>query len=76
MRYEKGVVDIRVWTRDLWTLMPRFSVSRSGGENRTRVTVSEKKLLGRGITMRLNYIDNVDRESTSIQYYDRNVGNT
>jgi len=76
VRYENGVVDLRVWTRDLWTLMPGFSVSRSGGENRTRVTVSEKNLLGRGITMRLNYIDNVDRESTSVQYYDRNLGNT
>jgi hypothetical protein len=28
VRYADGVVDIRVWTRDLWTLMPGFSVSR------------------------------------------------
>ena len=76
VRYADGVVDIRVWTRDLWTLMPGFSISRSGGENRTRVTLSEKNLLGRGIALRLNYIDDVDRESTSIQYYDRHLGNS
>lgn len=76
VRYADGVVDIRVWTRDLWTLMPGLSISRSGGENRTRVTLSEKNLLGRGIALRLNYIDDVDRESTSIQYYDRHLGNS
>ena len=76
VRIENGIVDIRVTTRDLWTLMPGFSISRTGGENRTRVTVSEKNLLGRGITVRLNYVDNVDRESTSFDYFDKNLGRT
>jgi outer membrane protein assembly factor BamA len=72
--YENGVADIRVRTRDLWTLMPGVSVSRSGGENRTRLSLSERNLLGRGVSVRLNYVENVDRESTSIQYFDRNLG--
>jgi len=76
IRYENGVVDIRVWTRDLWTLMPGLSVSRSGGENRTRVSVSERNLLGRGVSVRLSYVDNVDRESISFQYFDRNLDKT
>ena len=76
VHYENGVVDLRVWTRDLWTLMPGFSVSRSGGENRVRVSLSERNLLGTGTSVRLNYVDNVDREETSIQYFDRNLGKT
>jgi len=76
VRYENGVVDIRVWTRDLWTLMPGFSISRSGGENRVRFSLSERNLLGRGVSLRANYVDNVDRESTSIAYFDRNLGRT
>jgi outer membrane protein assembly factor BamA len=76
VRYENGVVDIRVWTRDLWTLMPGISVSRSGGENRTRLSLSERNLLGRGSSVRINYVDNVDREETSFQYFDRNLGRT
>jgi outer membrane protein assembly factor BamA len=74
VRYADGVVDLRVWTRDLWTLMPGLSVSRSGGENRVRVSLSERNLLGRGVSMRLSFVDDVDRESTSLSYFDRNLG--
>ena len=76
LSYADGIVDIRVRTRDLWTLMPGFSVSRSGGENRTRVSLSERNLLGRGVSLSLSYRDNVDRESTSFEYYDKNLGRT
>ena len=76
VRYENGVVDVRVWTRDLWTLMPGFSVSRSGGENRSRVSISERNLVGTGITLKLSYTDDVDRSSTSFEYLDRNLGNS
>ena len=71
---KNGVVDIRVRTRDLWTLMPGLSVSRSGGENRSRVSLSERNLLGRGISVRFSYTDDVDRESASFQFFDRNLG--
>jgi outer membrane protein assembly factor BamA len=74
--YADGVVDIRVWTRDLWTLMPGFSVSRSGGENRTRIELSEQNLLGLGVKVRVSYTDDVDRDSTSFEYFDKNLGNS
>jgi outer membrane protein assembly factor BamA len=74
IRYENGVVDIHVWTRDLWTLMPGFSVSRTGGENRTRIELSEQNLAGFGVRLRASYVDNVDRSSTSFEYSDRNLG--
>lgn len=76
LRYADGVVDIRVWTRDLWTLMPGVSVSRSGGENRTRLSLSERNLLGSGASLGFNYVDNVDRETLSVDYFDRNLGRT
>lgn len=76
VRYSDGVVDVRVWTRDLWTLMPGISLSRTGGKNRTRVSLSERNLLGRGVSVRLSYVENVDRDSLSFQYGDRNLGNS
>ncbi len=74
MRYADGVVDIRVGTRDLWTLMPGISVSRSGGENRSRVELSERNLLGLGVQLRVTYVENVDRNSTSFEYFNKNIG--
>jgi outer membrane protein assembly factor BamA len=74
IRYEDGVVDIRVWTRDLWTLLPGFSLSRSGGENRASIELSESNLAGLGVKVRVRYKDDVDRTSTSFQYFDRNLG--
>ncbi len=74
LRYEDGVVDVAVRTRDLWTLMPGFSVSRSGGENKVRVSLSESNLLGRGGDLGVSYVDDVDRESTSFTYSDENLG--
>jgi outer membrane protein assembly factor BamA len=76
VRYADGVVDIRVWTRDLWTLMPGISVSRSGGENRSRVELSEQNLLGLGVKVRVTYTEDVDRDSTSFEYFDKNLGNS
>lgn len=76
IRYEDGVVDIRVWTRDLWTLLPGFSISRSGGENRTSVELSESNLAGLGVKVRVRYKEDVDRSSTSFQYYDKNFRQT
>jgi outer membrane protein assembly factor BamA len=74
IHYADGVVDVRVWTRDLWTLMPGLSVSRTGGENRTRVELSEQNLLGLGVKLRVTYKEDVDRESTSFEYFNRNLG--
>ena len=76
LQYEDGVVDIRVWTRDLWTLNPGVSVSRSGGENRSRAQLSEQNLLGLGVRVRVTYVDNVDRISTGFEYFDRNLGDS
>ncbi len=74
--YADGVVDVVVRTRDLWTLTPGASVSRSGGENKVRVSVSEKNLLGRGASVRFAYEEDVDREATTLEFSDRNFGHS
>ena len=75
-RHADGVVDLVVSTRDVWTLVPGISVSRKGGENRARVSISEQNLMGTGAAIRLSFVDDVDRESTSFQVSDNNLGNT
>jgi outer membrane protein assembly factor BamA len=76
LSYEDGVVDIVVRTRDLWTLMPGASVSRSGGENEWRVSLSEKNLIGRGARLRSSYEEDVDRQTTTFEFSDRNFGHS
>jgi len=71
LRVKDGVVDVSVATRDVWSLGPDFSYSRSGGENRSGIGIEENNLLGRGQKLRVKYEDNVDRSSTSIQFFDQ-----
>lgn len=76
LAYDDGVVDIVVRTRDLWTLMPGASVSRSGGENEFHMSLSEKNLLGRGARLRFVYEEDVDREATTFEFSDRNFAHS
>lgn len=74
VKLEDGVVDLRVTTKDLWSLTPGFSLSRSGGENRTRFSISEQNLVGTGTRVKMSYTEDVDRESTSGEYFNNNLG--
>ena len=76
IRYEDGVVDVKVTTQDVWSLTPDVSFSRSGGENRAALGIEETNLLGRGQMVRLKWIDNVDRTSTQFDFEDRNLGSS
>ena len=76
LRAKNGVVDISVATRDVWSLGPDFSFSRSGGENRTGLGLEESNLLGRGQTLRVGYEKDVDRSSNSLEFFDRNFANS
>ncbi|HEX7063334.1 MAG TPA: hypothetical protein VF200_15280 [Woeseiaceae bacterium] len=73
---ETGEVDIIVRTRDVWTLVPGASVSRSGGANEYYLSLSEKNLLGRGARLRVVYEEDVDREATSFEFSDHNFGHS
>jgi hypothetical protein len=73
---ETGEVDVIVRTRDVWTLVPGASVSRSGGANEYYLSLSEKNLLGRGARLRVVYEEDVDREATSFGFSDHNFGHS
>jgi hypothetical protein len=71
-----GNVDVKVWTRDVWTLTPEITLSRDGGENRTVFGIEESNLLGRGQRVLIFREDNVDRSSNSFEFYDRQIGSS
>ena len=72
--FRDGVVDVEVTTSDVWTLIPKLSLSRSGGENKTAIGIKEMNLFGTGIAVEVAHKSDVDRDSTSVKYLDRNVG--
>lgn len=71
---EDGVVDIEVTTRDVWTIGPDLSLSRKGGENKSRFGIEEQNLFGLGQTIRFSHEENVDRRSNSFAFADRHLG--
>ena len=71
---QDGTVDLHVNTRDVWTLQPGFSISRSGGENKTGVKLEESNLFGRGQRIFVSQSSNVDRDSTALFFGDDHLG--
>ena len=68
--YHDGRVDIKVHTRDVWTLHPGISFGRSGGANSVGIKIEESNLFGWGKQFSLNYNSNVDRKTTVLDYRD------
>ena len=71
-----GVVDINVRTSDVWTLVPKVSLSRSGGENKAGIGMKEMNLFGSGIDIEAFYKSDVDRDSKIIKFADHNLGSS
>ena len=76
VRYENGVVDISVATRDTWTLGLGFTASRRGGTNKTGFEIDERNLLGTGLKLSLKTIKTVDRDSMILDFYDPQLGDS
>ena len=64
VKYEDGVVDILVRTRDTWTLQPGIRVRREGGKNTGAFNIKESNLAGTGTSLGLERAANVDRTGT------------
>ena len=73
IRYEDNHVDLRVTTRDVWTLNPGFNYSRSGGTNAIGVQLEDTNFLGTGATFKVFHTSDVDRTSTGIQGSDEHL---
>ena len=74
--FKDGRVDVAVTTRDVWTLNPGISFSRSGGENSTGIELEELNLLGTGTDLSIAHTSGVDRDSTLFEYKDRHLFNS
>lgn len=66
VRYENGVVDLEVRTRDTWTLSPNVKLSRSGGANTGGFSIKESNLVGTGTTLSVSRAKDVDRTGNQV----------
>jgi len=72
----EGKVDLVVATRDVWSLAPELSLSRSGGETRSRIGLEETNLLGRGQLLRVLRDNDIERSENVVEFGDRTLGRT
>jgi outer membrane protein assembly factor BamA len=73
VHYAKGKVDIKVITKDVWTLSPGISFGRAGGTNATNFNLQDSNFLGLGKTLQVSRSNDVDRTSNSISWADPNI---
>jgi hypothetical protein len=73
VRYADGKVDIKVITKDVWTLSPSISFGRAGGTNATSYNLQDTNFLGWGKTVQISHSNTVDRSSNTLDYVDPNV---
>jgi outer membrane protein assembly factor BamA len=73
VRYADGKVDIKVITKDVWTLSPGISFGRAGGSNSTNFNLQDSNFLGWGKGLEISHGSTVDRTSTSVDWTDPNV---
>lgn len=76
VRYADGKVDLRVRTKDVWTLKPRIDFGRSGGKNTSTIGFEDSNLAGTGISLSLLHQSEIDRDSNTIQFRDRELGSS
>lgn len=61
-------VDLLVVVRDVWTLQPTVSFSRTGGENSKGFGISDKNILGYGHAVSLMYKADDERKGVGISF--------
>lgn len=73
VRYQDGKVDIKVITKDVWTLSPGISFGRAGGTNSTSYNLQDSNIFGWGKTLQVSHNSTVDRTSDTLAYADPNL---
>ena len=76
VRYHDGKVDVRVTTRDVWTLNPGVSFGRSGGKNSSGFELEELNILGSGAQVAVSHKSSVDRTTDMYSVGDPHVFGT
>jgi hypothetical protein len=73
VHYADGKVDVKVITKDVWTLSPGISFGRSGGTNDTKFNLQDTNFLGWGKTLQVSRGSTVDRTSNTAAWTDPNL---
>jgi outer membrane protein assembly factor BamA len=73
VRYADGKVDIKVITKDVWTLSPGISFGRAGGSDTTNFDILDSNFLGWGKVLQVSRGTSVDRTSDTVSWSDPNV---
>jgi hypothetical protein len=73
VHYENGKVDLRVTTRDVWTLNPGFNFSRSGGTNSIGVQLEDTNFLGLGTDFKVYHTSTIERTATGLVVSDQHL---
>ena len=73
VHYADGKVDIKVITKDVWTLSPGLSFGRAGGSNSTNFNLQDTNFLGWGKALQVSHGSTVDRTSNTVAWADPNV---
>jgi hypothetical protein len=74
--FHDGVVDVRVTTKDVWTLNPGFNFHRSGGSNSTGVQLEDISFLGTGADVSVSHTNSIDRSTSSVSVGDQHAFGT
>jgi outer membrane protein assembly factor BamA len=73
VHYADGKVDVKVITKDVWTLSPGISFGRAGGSNSSNFNLQDTNFLGWGKTLQVSHGSTVDRTSDTVAWSDPNV---
>ncbi len=76
VRFKDGKVDIKVTTKDVWTLSPGLSFGRTGGTNNSNAYIQDSNILGSGKSLQFGHTVNVDRTSDGVSWSDPTVFGT
>jgi outer membrane protein assembly factor BamA len=71
--YHDGKVDVRVTTRDVWTLNPGISFGRHGGANTFGIELEELNLLGTGQSISISHKSGIDRDENLLEFKGANL---
>jgi outer membrane protein assembly factor BamA len=74
VNYKDGIVDLKVKTRDVWTLGVGTSFGRKGGKNSGGFGIEEDNLLGTGTSIAANYKSTVDRDVKMLSLANKHLG--
>jgi hypothetical protein len=74
--YHDGKVDLRVTTKDVWTLNPGFNFGRSGGTNAAGVKLEDSNMFGSGTDVVLSHSKTVDRSTSELTVVDQHAFGT